>query len=74
MKKALLPSAGFGTWRFQAEKPANTVPTINKEFYQDDTRMYQCGDGKQYVADAYDKVFTFKKGKVLQEHKPLPRY
>lgn len=75
MKKALLPSAGHGTWRYQAEKPAYTVPIITKEFLQSGVRMYQTSDGKTYVADVYDRVFKFQKGKVLAEHKGyIPRY
>lgn len=49
---------------YHPDKPLMTAPGIVKEYSNGETRMYHCDNGKDYVADVYDRMFVVKKGNV----------
>jgi hypothetical protein len=66
MKKRIVDAGLHGTWKWDVNKPATPVPIITKEFTRDGIRMY-LANGAEYIADIYDKNFTFKKGMVSKK-------
>lgn len=53
---------------FKATKPFVTIPKIKREYMDGDVRMYLCEGSRLFIADIYDRNFTFKKGKIKPKH------
>lgn len=47
---------------FAADRPAQTVPGIKREFFEDGKRFYETITGKIYIADVYDRNFKVNIG------------
>jgi len=70
MKKVLVQQShnNYPTVEIRAEVPMLVKPIILKEYWYDGTRMYKGVDGKTYIADVLDKMFSpAVKLKVLPE-------
>lgn len=54
---------------FKSTKPFFTIPQIIYEYLDTDgVRMYQCENNRVFIAEIYDRNFTFAKGKIKPKH------
>lgn len=52
----------------KSTKPFITIPQIIREYTEDGVRFYVCEGGRLFVAETYDRNFTFQKGKIKPKH------
>lgn len=48
----------YGVTNYHADRPMHVAPVIKKEYKDaDGTRMYKSVDGRDFIADMFDKMF-----------------
>ena len=53
---------------YRPECKSTCVPVVDFEFFEGNTRMYQTTDGRQFLADTFDRNFKVRRSAIMPKN------